>query len=111
MSFKAEFGWAIRPFEYVHLTIEGATIAEFDSELQNLSSALYEELAQKHRNGNKIISNEDSRARAIPNPQSTVTAQQLIQSELGGTVISETVNPDQKPWERAKPATTPVNLF
>lgn len=111
MSFETELRLpGSKPYEYVNITVKGDTIAEFDADLDSVSDELVEKLRGIHRMAADIMLARKA-STPVANPQRTtvVSATDLITTELGGTVISETEN--VKPWERAKPAAQSVNLF
>lgn len=121
---EVEFGWQIRPFEYIHLK------ASSDS-IENIEAEMVRKLRDIHVMGSAVISGSPVAAAPVANPDRvtvdnmpkittlfggteakvetiTVSAEDLIKDELGGKVVeTTTVVP---PWQREKPAAT-VDLF
>jgi len=112
MSFEAEFRLpGSKPYEYINIVVRGNDEREFDQDLNAINAELVTKLKDIHRLAADIVAARQAAAPVV-NPQRTtvVSATDLITSELGGTVVSETIT-DVKPWERPKPATSSVNLF
>jgi len=95
-----EFGWQIRPFEYIHLSVDS-------SQLDTVNDELLVKLAEMHASGSDTIGKAIRPTAPVANPQRTTvsneTPQSLIENELGGKVISESA--PERPWDRPKPAT------
>jgi hypothetical protein len=107
VSFEVEFRLPTQAYAYINVSIKAENAGELESQLQDLQNVMMDRVSQTYNkcveilNG-KPVSSEPVKAKPVvdtPEP----TANELIKSELGGTVISVTDTP--KPWERAKPAT------
>lgn len=116
MTFSTELRLpAKQQFAYINITVTGETIEEFNENLADLSQSTFDDLKRIHDQACDTVNPSTSRANVakakaasvtILDSQDKATASELIKSELGGKVVSETET--KKPWDRPKPATAAV---
>lgn len=103
-------------YAYVGVKIQGETSQDVQQELANMQGGLIDSIAGVYNQAMDAVQPSTSRAsvakatkvnvapgeNAVVVTTDTTTAEELIKSELGGTVVS--VTEAIKPWERKKPA-------
>lgn len=112
-KFEAELRLPCKqPYAYISVWIRGETIEEFNDNVNSFGLPHIANLTDLHTQAYDVVIKQQTGPKPGAGPEAPLTSEQarnLIQSELGGKVISEDEKaaPEGqpvKPWERKKPA-------